>query len=317
MKKFIEKNNYFFSLLKFKFFNRQFRKTKPNNTYLNFDKIKIQKIYNLKKKNKILFLQTQVGRGGAKWIMDILNTIENVKAYGERNPDQESYFRYCNSHNIHDFNENFLNLIKSEIISDWDNGDVSYISSPYFSHGIEYLFKELQPKKLIILVPSANRLMNSLFNKGWYKEKIIINLDRYLKKKKLGNHFYGRMINLDIDKENFNLLSQAGRITLFMSKCLKTIYNQLKKIDKSKILIFRLDEADQNYNYCKNFIKKLDLNLDLNENEFLKYKKRTASYHENKKIFLSVKEKKEIKKFIDQYQFIENKILSEFDSKHL
>ena len=82
------------------------------------------------------------------------------------------------------------------------------------------------------------------------------------------------MINLDISKENFNSLSQIGRITLFMSKCIEVIYRQLDKIDKKNILIFRLDDADQNYKYCKNFIHKLGLNLDLNEQEFLKYKKK-------------------------------------------
>ena len=317
MKKLIDFFKYYLSKIKFKFFNRKFRKTKPNNIYLNFHSEKIQEIYSSRKNNKTLFLQTQVGRGGAKWIMDIINSIGKVRAYGERNPYEESYFRYCNSHRIKDFNEDFLNLLKSEIISDWERENISYVSSPYFSHGIEYLTKKLNPQKLIILVPSADRLMNSFYNKGWFKDNISIELDQFSKKKeKLGNHFYGRLINLDINKENFNKLSQVGRITLFMSKCIEVIYHQLNRIDKIDILIFRLDDADQNYKYCKNFIQKLGLNLDLNEQEFLKYKKRTASYHENRKPFLSDKEKNEIKKFVDQYQFIENKILDKFDSKH-
>lgn len=317
MKKLIEINKYYFSRLKFKFFNRKFRKTKPSNIYLDSDSKKIQEIYDLRKNNKTLFLQTQVGRGGAKWIMDIINSIGKVRAYGERNPYEESYFRYCSSHRIKDFNEEFLNLLKSEIISDWERENISYVSSPYFSHGIEYLTKKLNPQKLIILVPSADHLMNSFYNKGWYKENISIELNQFSKKKeKLDNHFYGRLINLGISKENFNELSQIGRITLFMSKCIEVIYNQLDRIDKTDILIFRLDDADQNYKYCKNFIQKLGLNLTLNEQEFLEYKKRTASNHENRKLLLSNEEKKEIKQFVDQYQFIENKILDKFDSKH-
>ena len=72
--------------------------------------------------------------------------------HGERNP-YKSYFRYCNSHMVKDFNEYFLNLLKSEIISDWEHGDISYVSSPYFSHGIEYLIKKYNQKNIIILVP--------------------------------------------------------------------------------------------------------------------------------------------------------------------
>ena len=90
-------------------------------------------------------------------------------AFGERNPKQESYFRYCNSHNVKIYNEQFLDLLKSEIISDWENGNISYVSSFIFPYGIKYLYENLKPKKLIILVPSAEKLMNSLKTKGGTK----------------------------------------------------------------------------------------------------------------------------------------------------
>ena len=109
----------FFERLKFKFFNRKYRKTKPKNFFFYKKKNEIREIFEKQKKNKILFLQSQVGRGGAKWLMDILNTTSSVVAFGERNAKEESYYRYCRSHNINDYNVEFLDLIKSEIISDW------------------------------------------------------------------------------------------------------------------------------------------------------------------------------------------------------
>ena len=311
----------FFEYLKFRFFNRQFRKTKPQNIFLKREKSEIREMFEKQKNKKILFLQNQVGRGGAKWLMDILNTISSVVAYGERNAKKESYYRYCRSHNINDYNVEFLDLIKSEIISDWNAADVSYISSPYFSHGLDYLYENLLPKKLIILVPSTKRLMTSFKNKGWYKQDLDIDLNKFnnLPKEFLGkeNHFYGRMINLGVDNMKFNSLSQIGKISLFMSKTLEIIYKQIKNFDKSKILIFRLDEADQNYNYCKNFIKKLDLNLFIDEKKFLKFKKRTSGLYENKEIRLSDKEQNEYNFYTEEYKFYEKKILEEFDSKHI
>ena len=77
-------------------------------------------------------MQTQVGRG-VKMVNGYFKFIDDVTAFGERNPKQESYFRYCNSHNVKIYNEQFLDLLKSEIISDWENGNISYVSSPYFS----------------------------------------------------------------------------------------------------------------------------------------------------------------------------------------
>ena len=121
-----------FGKLKFYFFNRQFRKTKPINFFYKTQKNEIRKIYEEKKKNKILFIQSQIGRGGGKWLMDILNTVKSVTAYGEINTHQEAYYRYCCSHNNKNYDVDFLDLVKSEIISDWEKTDVSYISGPYF-----------------------------------------------------------------------------------------------------------------------------------------------------------------------------------------
>ena len=86
------------------------------------------------------------------------------------------------------------------------------------------------------------------------------------------NHFYGRMINLDIENEEFRAISQIGKIAIFMSQTLKKIYQQISQLKNNKVLIFRLDQADQNYSYCKNFIKKLDLDLLISEKKIFKIK---------------------------------------------
>ena len=309
-----------FEKLKFNFFNRQFKMSKPKNIYKEKENTFISKLFNEQKKKKILFLQTQIGRGGAKWLIDILNTINSITAFGERNAKEESFYRYCRSHNIYDFDEKFLNLIKSEIVSDWKTSNVSLISSPYFSHGIDYLYEELSPKKIIILLPSAKRLMASFKNKGWYKKNLKIDIGKYqnLPKDftKQENHFYGRMINFGDYNLEFNTLTQVGKISLFISTTLKKIYHQVKNFDKKKILIFRLDEADQNYNYCKNFISKLDLDLQITEEEFLKLKKRTSGSYENNEIFLNKFENEDCRYYLELYSTYENKFINEFDSKH-
>jgi hypothetical protein len=310
----------FFEKLKFNFFNRQFKMSKPKNIYKEKVNTFISKLFNEKKKKNFLILQTQIGRGGAKWLIDILNTINSVTAFGERNAKEESFYRYCRSHNIYNFDEKFLNLIKSEIVSDWKTSNVSLISSPYFSHGIDYLYEELSPKKIIILLPSAKRLMASFKNKGWYKKNLKIDIGKYQNLPndfaKQENHFYGRMINFGDDNLKFNTLTQAGKISLFISTTLQKIYHQVKNFDKKKILIFRLDEADQNYNYCKNFIRKLDLELQITEKEFLKLKKRTSGLYENKEIFLNKFENEDCRHYLELYNTYENKFINEFDSKH-
>ena len=131
------------------------------------------------------------------------------------------------------------------------------------------------------------------------------------------NHFYGRMINLNIKDEKFRNASQVGKIAIFMSQTLKKIYQQISQFENNKVLIFRLDEADQNYSYCKNFIKKLDLDLLISNKKFLKLKTRTSGKFENKDFDLSSEEKQEYDLYIKEYEFYEKKILNEFDSKHI
>ena len=64
-------------------------------------------------------------------------------------------------------------------------------------------------------------------------------------------------------------------------------------------------------------IKKLDLNLFIDEKKFLKFKKRTSGLYENKEIILSHNEQNEYNLYTEKYIFYEKKILEEFDSKHI
>ena len=85
----------------------------------------------------------------------------------------------------------------------------------------------------------------------------------------MGSHFYGRIINLRVSNDKFKSLSQIGKIALFISTTLEKIYNEISNIHKNKILIFIIDDADQNYKYCKKFINKLGLELKVNEKKVL------------------------------------------------
>tara|TARA_B100000989_G_C19520210_1_gene463783 strand:- start:339 stop:1235 length:897 start_codon:yes stop_codon:yes gene_type:complete len=293
---------------------RKYKKSKPKNIYKKKTSKLINKLILKKKRKKKLILATQVGRGGGKWLCDILNTIENISAYGERNSIDESIFRYKRSHSIKSHDNKILKLIKTEALSDWERNDLSYISSPYFSHGISFLDFKLKPQKIVIIVASPLRVLTSLKNKGWYNFTEKIRLDKPLKKipkkfKSKGNHFYGRMLNFDKYNKDFYNLTQIGKIILFMSQTIEKIYNELKKIKKRNIVVFHLDKSDQNYNYCKKFINKLGYDLKISKKQFLQLKKRTSYKFENKKISFNKNEVIEYKKYKKKYLIYLNKIL--------
>ena len=93
-----------------------------------------------------------------------------------------------------------------------------------------------------------------------------------------------------------------------MNHTIQKIFEEITNIDKRKIAIFNLNEADQNYEYCKNFLHKLDIQLDFGKKDFLNLKKRTASSIENKKTTIDSENLIEIEKIKDSYEYYLNKI---------
>ena len=303
----------FFKELFFNFHSYRFRKSKKKNIYLDFSEKQINDIYKTVSSQKKIILATQVGRGGGKWLVDIINHCRNVSAFGERNRTEEAIFRYNCSHNkIVNLNK-ILYLIKTEALTDWKNNNTSYISSPYFSHGIKILEENLKPDKFVIIVRDFYSLFYSLRNKNWYKENFSLDTSAYNKKipdlfLNNPNHFYGRYINFGTDNKKFLVSSNQIKIAIFMNHTIQKILEEITNIDKRKIAIFNLNEADQNYEYCKNFLHKLDIQLDFGKKDFLNLKKRTASSIENKKTTIDSENLIEIEKIKDSYEYYLNKI---------
>ena len=303
----------FLKKLFFNFHNYRYRKNRNKNTFRKFSKKKIKNYYQLNIKKKKIILATQVGRGGGKWLADMINQCDDVSAFGERHRLEESIFRHdCSYNNKKRFND-ILHIIKSEALSDWKFNNISYISSPYFSHGIKFLEKNLRSDKFVIIVRDFDGLLFSLLNKGWYKENIEINLNKHSKKPpkiflRKPNQFFGRYINLNEDNEIFLKSSRPVKVAIFMYQTLKKIFEDMIHIKKNKIVIFDLNKADQNYKYCKRFLKKLNINLDIEKQNFLGLKKRTAISIENEIVSIDKKDLIEIKKIKVKYNYYLKKI---------
>ena len=93
-----------------------------------------------------------------------------------------------------------------------------------------------------------------------------------------------------------------------MLHTLKKIYESLLTLNKKKIEVFNLDMADQNYGYCKNFLKKININLTIEKKKFIELKKRTTMSFDNDKFLLNKKELIEIKKVKKKYDYYLTKI---------
>ena len=101
-----------------------------------------------------------------------------------------------------------------------------------------------------------------------------------------------------------------------MHQTIKKIYEDMIHIKKDKIVVFNLNKADQNYKYCKTFLKKLNINLNIEKKIFLGLKKRTAISIENEIVSIDKKDLIEIKKIKVKYNYYLKKIKLLYESSN-
>ena len=278
----------YWSKLIFRIKYRSYLRSKIKNSYNQHPSLLIRKLYEKKNnKGQNLIIATQVGRGGGKWLCDILNSHKSITAFGERNRLIESQYRFKTSYGLLDNYDPFMDLLKSEALTDWGYSNVSYISSPYFSHGLDKIFDSLEPKKVLILLSKSFKVAVSLYNKGWYLDDIALSNDNKISHlippQFAGeeSHYYGRYIKINIEVSVFNSLTRLGKIAVYMSSSLDVIATSLYKIPVSQIYLFCLEKHDQNYKAYINMMTRLEISPELSKRKFMSLKKRTSGNFEN------------------------------------
>ena len=284
----------------------------------NFKK-NLEKFKSLKKRKKLIIGVT-VGRSGMTWVLEILKAHYKIYGGGERNSTCESFYRYSNHYKMNIDQSGLLNSIISETLNDWKKNDISFQLSPYFSHSIDLIEKELIPDGYIWGINDHMFTVQSFFNKGWYDPDYNILYNN----KKPGfslsdsikpSHFFGRIAPSGAYHRKWLKLSRIGKISWYINYTNKIIYNSLKKINKNKKFTFILNKGDQNYNFYLKLAEWLKIKNKISLNEFLKIKyKRKTMYKksENKKIKFSKKDLNEVKNnlkyFIKIYNYEEKLI---------
>ena len=248
----------------------------------NIDRIYDEEIH----KGKKLILGTFVARSGTRWLCDIFSSHKNVTGSVERYAEAESFFRYVTYHSLPIDLSGVCALLKQGIINDWKNSDLSVVFSPYFSHGIHQLADNLKPKEFIIAITEPRFVVQSLYNKGFFKEDYfynnkdnVIGFQPHVGIK--SSHFFGRVIPSGVDYVYWSNLSRIGKISWWGNRIITDIFMQITKIDKRKVFIFDLAVADQNYKYYCNLAKQFNLLPKMNEQDFLSLKSKTVKKTDN------------------------------------
>jgi len=268
-----------------------FRITKTQNgpkkvkTYGNLNNVS-QEYEKQIESGKILILGTLSARSGTRWLCDIFSHHKNAIGSIERFRVAESFYRYIKYNNLPIDCSGIIRLIKKGILQDWEKVDLSLVFSPYFSHSILELYNELKPQRIIFAINDPEFTVTSLYNKGHFKETYYRDSPNLILgyQPELGErwcHFFGRIVPNDDFYSTWEKLTRIGKISWWGNKINMDIYQQLQEIPKEKIWIFKLKEADQNYDYYRRLANEFNLRPLLEEEGFLAIKEATVKDSHN------------------------------------
>ena len=223
-----------------------------------------------KNKNKKLVIGVTCGRSGSRWISDIFSAHDNAIGSCERNALAESFYRYVKWNDLSVDLTGVLEIVKCDIISDWYSSDISFITSPFLSHDLPYLFNYLLPDNIIWCVNDPKFTVNSFYNKGWYENEIIwkdYNLIPSIqtKNKQSIHRSFARVLPGKKKYREWKNLSRVGKISWVYNEINLRIYDDLNKIKDIDLFIMKLEHADDNYEFYLSLRKKYGLSPTLSK----------------------------------------------------
>lgn len=281
------------------------KKNRPKN-YLGLE----SKYDKLLQQGKKLFLGVSLGRSGMRWCSHIFSMHKNAIGLCERHSIIESFYRYIKWNKLEIDVQGIINIIKDSVVQDWKKYDISFVNSPYLSHDLLYLYKVLKPEYIVWFVNDPKFTVISFYNKGWYEEEIVRSNDSLVygvQPKLFWNQIFGRIVPRDKEYQKWKYLTKIGKISWLYNAVNLEIYNNISQIPKEKVFIFKLEDADQNYEHYLGYARKFGLKEILSKKKFLSIKKLSVKKSDNIQQEWSEKENFEFEKIVNEfYQIYKN-----------
>ncbi|MBP6854618.1 MAG: hypothetical protein KBD26_00905 [Candidatus Pacebacteria bacterium] len=250
---------------------------------------------------KKLILGTLAARSGTRVFGDIINAHKNATGITERYFEAESMYRYIKYNKLPIDTSGIITLIKKGIVDDWKRGDIAFVNSPFFSHGIKELHDVLKPSHILFAINNPEFTVQSIYNKGFFSQKYIrtdnnlaLGFQPSFPQKWYWLYLFARLVpNGDFYNE-WSSLTRIGKISWWGSMVNREIWDQLKDVPKEKVIIFDLDEAIKDYYpYYTKIATKIGLSPLLSEKVLQKIRNKGIKSAHNEKHTWSEKEKEE------------------------
>ncbi len=235
----------------------------------SYDELMKYKSFNRSSNNKFI-LSFGAGRCGQNWFAKIFNSHSNWIGTSERFADFEAFYRYISYYNLPIEKEGVFKLLELATNRDLAKYQNTFMASPYFSFGVEELYKRLNPNYLFFHIRNPVKSIESFYRKGWYS-----NLNDLPNKKSplidVSNNLTRSLSRVVPNNEYLNEwlgLTKIGKITWFWATINKAIFDDFNKINNIDKFFFKLEEVDQNYNFYEKLSIKFNFENKMKEREF-------------------------------------------------
>ena len=271
--------------------------------------------YKYKNKKKLILSVTS-GRCGTAWLANIFSAHRNARGSSERYMNVEAIWRFMHYHKLPIDCAGVIEILKMGIVSDWEEHEISMINSPFLSHECRFLFNSLLVDKLIWGITDIRFTVQSFLQKGWYDNDFFMNdvnkISCVQPAYRNGIAYsFSRLVPCGEEYDIWKKLTRVGKISWFVSMINEEIYSNIKNLDKKKLYIFKLEVADQNYEWYKDFANKFGFSNILSKEAFLSLKWKVMKRNDEvKNNQWSDKEEQEFliyaKKAVDIYQTVKS-----------
>jgi hypothetical protein len=199
------------------------------------------------------------GRCGTLFLYQLLDKEPMVASSHERNPDNESFHRYCKWHELPVDHEGFLSTKQKEIESDLANCGFSFEASPYLSLSVRELHERFGAR-FVLLMRRPDRVVTSFVHKGFYRRPYVV-ADPSLAtgyqdlSPERVHAFFARIAPRGEFLRTWNDMTQVGRVAWFWRAWNERTLTALSELPPESYWVVRIEDFDYaNYQEVSRFL---------------------------------------------------------------
>ena len=188
------------------------------------------------------------GRCGTLFLYQLMDREPLVASSHERNPDNETFHRFCKWHNLPVDHEGFLAAKEEEVRGDLKTHAFSFEASPYVSLSVKELHDRFGAK-FIVLIRRPDRVVTSFAHKGFYRHPYHVK-DTNLATgyQNTGSEtvrtFFARIAPRGDFLRTWNNMSQVGRVAWFWRAWNECTLGLLKELPENSYRIVRIEDLN-------------------------------------------------------------------------